>query len=101
MAVDRAGEHVLVQSCDELVRGIREVARNLLLDRSSLLVPFRLRVVYVLHASRIQPQGDVQIRCGQGREILRNVLLRIRVARPSELRENRRGLVGGYAGTSS
>ena len=92
--VRRAGEQVFVEARQEFVGRLGEIARDLLLDRALLVRPLRLRVVDVLHARGIEPQRDVEVGGGHGREVLRDVLLRVGVAVAAELREDRGRLIG-------
>ena len=55
MRVRRAGEEIFVEARNEFVRRIRQVARDFLFNCSALLRPLLLRVLDILHASRIQP----------------------------------------------
>ncbi len=101
MAIDGAGEHVFVQTGDEFVGGIGEIACYFLLDRSFLIGPFRLRILDVLHAGGVDAQGDVEIGSWDGGIILGDVLLRIGVAGAAELSVDRGDLIGGDAGASA
>ena len=91
--VRRAGEEILVEARNEFVGRIRQVARNLLLNRSALFRPLLLGVLDVLHAGRIQPQRDFQILRRHGDEILSDGLLRIRVLAAAQFRIDRGDLI--------
>ena len=93
MRIRSAREHVLVEAVDEFVRGIGQVARYFLFDGSPFLRPLLLRVVNPMHASGLDLESNVKIRCWNRGKILGNVLLRIGVVLAPELRINGRRLV--------
>ncbi len=90
------GEQVFVQTSNEFIGGIRKIARYLLLDGPSFLVPFLLAVLDVLHTGRVDTQHQIQIFGWDGIEILRNVLLRISVGKSAQLSIDGGNLVSGH-----
>ena len=75
---------IFVEPRKELVDRLRQIARDLLLDRALFVRPFRVGILDVLHARRVEAQGDVQIRGRDGSEVLRDVLLGVGVAVAAE-----------------
>ena len=86
MRIGSSGEQVFVQTGNEFLGRIRKIARHLLLDPASLLSPFRLTVLNVPHAGGVHAQNQIQVLGRDSIEILRNVLLRISIGKPAQLR---------------
>ena len=91
--VRRAREHVLVQPGQKFVGRIRKVARDFLLDRAPLLIPLRVRIVDPTQARRLRLQRHVDVRRRHRLEILRDVLLRVRIVVAAHERKNCRRLI--------
>ena len=86
---------------DELVGGVGEIALHFLLDGAALLVPFRLRIIHAAHAGGLRLQRHVHVGRRNGGEVLRDVLLRVRVVFAAQQRIDGRRLVGGHAGAAA
>ena len=85
-----------IHAVDELVSGVGQVALHFLLNGAALLVPLRLRIVHASQAGGLRLQRHIHVRRGNGREVLRDVLLRVGVVFAAQQRIDGRRLVGGH-----
>ena len=77
------------------VLGVGEILRHLLLDGASLLPPAGLAGEHAAHADRLDLQRDVEVLGGDGEDVLRDGLLRVRIEAPAQRRADVGELVPG------
>jgi len=86
---------------DELVGRVGEVARYFLFNCTFFLGPFLIGVVDAAKARGLRLQRNIKVRCWDGRIVLGDVLLGVRIVFAAELRVDGGRLIGAHPRASA
>ena len=101
MLVGRPGEHARAQPREQQIRGLRQILRDFLLDRTALLFPLGRRVEHRAHAQRLDVQRDVEILGRHREQVLREILAGVGVELAAHQAADVGELNGGEPGAAA
>jgi hypothetical protein len=96
-----SGEHIAVQTVNELVGGIGEVAGYFLLDGAPFVGPLFFGVIDATQAGCLGLQCYVEVGGGHGGEVLGDILLGVGIVAATQLGVDGGCLIGGHAGAAA